>query len=75
MEKIIKTTICDSCFKEIQQMNFREARLSFVMKKWGGGSIGGNEDIFIQEGELCCECAHKLQRFIESEMKIKPLHP
>ena len=51
------------------------ARLDFKIDEWGGGSVGGREDIFIQEADLCSECAHKLQRFIENELNIQPHHP
>ena len=47
MKKI--TIICDACGREIQPSYFRSARLDFKVDKWDGGSVGGREDIFIQE--------------------------
>lgn len=73
MKKV--TTICDACGKEMQPGYFRNARLDFRIDEWGGGSMGGSEDIFLQEADLCFECAHKLQRFIKDELGIKPHHP
>lgn len=73
MKKV--TIICDACGREIQPSYFRSARLDFKIDEWGGGSVGGREDIFIQEADLCSECAHKLQRFIENELNIQPHHP
>ena len=73
MKKI--TIICDACGREIQPSYFRNARLDFKIDKWDGGSVGGREDIFIQEADLCSECAHKLQKFIENELNIQPHHP
>lgn len=70
-----ETIICDACGNEIQPGYFRNARLDFRINEWGGGSVGGSEDIFIQEADLCSECAHKLQRFIKDELGIKPHHP
>lgn len=69
------TTICDACGKEIQSGYFHKAKLDFRTDEWGGGSVGGSEDVFIQEADLCSECAHKLQRFIKDELGIKPHHP
>ena len=73
MKKV--TIICDACGREIQPSYFRNARLDFKIDEWGGGSAGGREDIFIQEADLCSECAHKLQKFIENELNIQPHHP
>lgn len=73
MKKV--TIICDACGREIQPSYFRNARLDFKIDKWDGGSVGGREDIFIQGADLCSECAHKLQRFIENELNIQPHHP
>lgn len=73
MKKV--TIICDACGREIQPSYFRSARLDFEINEWSGGSVGGNEDIFIQNADLCCECAHKLQRFIKDELNIKPHNP
>lgn len=73
MKKV--TIICDACGREIQPSYFRSARLDFKVDKWDGGSVGGREDIFIQEADLCSECAHKLQKFIENELNIQPHHP
>lgn len=73
MKKV--TIICDACGREIQPSYFRSARLDFEINEWSGGSVGGNEDIFIQNVDLCCECAHKLQRFIKDELNIKPHNP
>ena len=70
MKKV--TIICDACGREIQPSYFRSARLDFKIDKWDGGSVGG---IFIQEADLCSECAHKLQKFIENELNIQPHHP
>lgn len=73
MKKV--TIICDACGREIQPSYFCSARLDFKVDKWDGGSVGGREDIFIQEADLCSECAHKLQKFIENELNIQPHHP
>ena len=51
MKKV--TIICDACGREIQPSYFRNARLDFKVDKWDGGSVGGREDIFIQEADLC----------------------
>ena len=66
---------CDACGKEIKKSYFKSARLSFIINEWGGGSFGGYEDIFIQEADLCEDCAHKLQQFISKQLNIKPVHP
>lgn len=68
-------TFCDACGNEIHESYFRSARLDFRINEWGGGSVGGSEDIFIQDADLCSECAHKLQKFIKEELNIKPHHP
>lgn len=74
MEKIQK--YCDACGKEIHPSHFKSARVEFSIDEWGGGSLGGpSEDVFIQEADLCSVCAHKLKRFLEHELNIKPHHP
>ena len=65
---------CDACGKEVERGYFRSGELSFKIDEWAGGSMGGREDIFIQKGDLCEECAHKLQKFIK-EMGVQPIHP
>lgn len=67
--------ICDACGKEFRPSWFRHATLKFEVNEWSGGSVGGAEDIYIQEADLCFECARKLQKFIEDELGIKPHHP
>lgn len=57
---------CDACGKEIQlPSNFSGARLEFKISIWDNGSINA---------DLCSECAHKLQKFIEDELNIEPLY-
>lgn len=73
MEKL--QIFCDACGKEVKPSYFKGARLSLVINEWGGGSMGGNEDIFIQKADLCEDCAHKLQKFIKEELNIKPVNP
>ena len=66
---------CDSCGKEVESSYFRSAKLRFRIDERSGGSVGGNEDIYVQNADLCCKCAHKLQRFIKEELNIEPTHP
>lgn len=73
MEKL--QVFCDSCGKEVKESYFRSAKLLFKIDEWGGGSVGGNEDVFIQKADLCSDCAHKLQKFIKEQLNIKPKHP
>jgi hypothetical protein len=73
MKKV--TIICNACGREIQPSYFRSARLDFEINEWGGGSVGGSEDIFVQKADLCSECAHKLKKFLIKELNIQPHHP
>lgn len=73
MEKV--QIYCDACGKEICPSHFKSATVELRINEWGGGSIGGNEDIYIQKADLCSECAHKVQHFLAHKLNIKPCHP
>lgn len=48
----------------------------FVIDEWRGISMADVDEYkSIQKADLCCECAHKLERFIKNEMKIEPYAP
>lgn len=54
MKKV--TIICDACGREIQPSYFRSARLDFEINEWGGGSVGGSEDI-LSKKPICARNA------------------
>ena len=67
MKEVI--TYCDSCGKRIKEG--RGSNLNFKTHIWHlDYSIGEERQEFVQEGDLCENCAKKLRDFIETEMCI-----
>lgn len=76
MKETTVRTFCDACGKEVISSNghFYSGNFHMRLNQWGGGSMGGSEDIFEYEAsDLCEECAHKLENFIKNMgIKRKP---
>lgn len=64
MKKTKVIVTCDACGKVFEKGHYEPAFLKLHINQWAGGSIGGEEDWFRYEADLCEECARKVEAFV-----------